>query len=61
MNKDQVKGRAQQAKGSIKEAAGKVVGNKSLEAEGKIAKTVGKGQATYGDVKEDVRDNAKKR
>lgn len=60
MNKDQVKGRVQQAKGSVKEATGKVVGNRSLEAEGKVDKTAGKGQAAYGDVKEKVRDAAKK-
>ena len=58
MNKDQVKGRAEQAKGAVKEVAGKVVGNRNLEAEGQIDKTTGKAQATYGDVKEDVKDAA---
>lgn len=61
MNKDQVKGRVEQAKGSIKEAAGKVVDNKKLENEGKVDKATGKSQATYGDVKEDVKDAANKR
>jgi uncharacterized protein YjbJ (UPF0337 family) len=60
MNKDQVKGRMEQAKGNVKEAAGKVVGNEKLEAEGKVDKTAGKAQATYGDVKEDVKDAVKK-
>lgn len=60
MNKDQVKGRAEQAKGSIKETAGKAVGNKELEAEGKVDKAAGKTQATYGDVKKDVKDAVKK-
>ncbi len=59
MNKDQVNGRVEQAKGSIKEAAGKVVGNPNLEAEGKVDKATGKAQATYGDVKEDVKDTVK--
>jgi len=36
MNKDQVKGRIEEAKGKVKEVAGKVVGNKDLEQEGKI-------------------------
>ena len=60
MNKDQVKGRAEQAKGTIKEAAGKVVGNKNLEAEGKMDKVGGKAQATHGDLKEKVADTIKK-
>jgi len=61
MNKDQVKGRVEQAKGSVKEATGKVVGNDRLQAEGKIDKVTGKTQATYGDVKEDIKDAVKKR
>jgi uncharacterized protein YjbJ (UPF0337 family) len=60
MNKDQVKGRVEQVKGSVKEATGKVVGNKDLEAEGKIDKATGKVQATYGDLKKDVKDAVKK-
>ena len=60
MNKDQVNGRMEQAKGSVKEAAGKVVGNEKLEAEGKVDKAAGETQATYGDVKEDVKDAVKK-
>jgi uncharacterized protein YjbJ (UPF0337 family) len=59
MNKDQVKGRMEQAKGSVKEATGKVVRSKKLEAEGQIDKATGKTQATYGDVKEDVKDASK--
>jgi uncharacterized protein YjbJ (UPF0337 family) len=56
MNKDQVKGRVEQAKGSIKETTGKVVGNRELEGEGAVDKATGKAQATYGDVKEKVKD-----
>lgn len=56
MNKDQVKGRIEQAKGAVKETTGKVVGNKKLETEGQIDKVTGKTQATYGDIKEDVKD-----
>jgi len=59
MNKDQVKGRVEQAKGSVKEATGKMVRSKKLEAEGQIDKAVGKAQATYGDIKEDVKDASK--
>ena len=31
MNKDQVKGRVEEAKGKVKEVAGKLVGNEKLE------------------------------
>jgi len=60
MNKDQVKGRVEQAKGAVKEATGKVVRNKKLENEGQIDKATGKAQATYGDIKEDVKDAVKR-
>ena len=56
MNKDQVKGRAEEVKGSVKETAGKVVGNTRLETEGAIDKTTGKAQAGYGDAKEKLKD-----
>jgi uncharacterized protein YjbJ (UPF0337 family) len=55
MNKDQVKGRIQEAKGKVKEVAGKIVGNKDLEQKGKIQNTDGKVQASYGDLREDVK------
>lgn len=56
INKDQIKGKANQVKGKIKEAAGDLVGNEKLEAEGKIQKNLGKTQAKYGDIKDDVKD-----
>jgi len=59
MNKDQVKGRVKEAKGKIKEVAGKLVGNESMEAEGKVERTLGKAQAKFGDVKKDVKDATK--
>ena len=55
MNKDQVKGRVEEAKGSIKEATGKVVGNPNLQSQGAVDKAAGKAQATYGDAKEKVK------
>ena len=55
MNKDQVKGRVEQAKGAVKETTGKVVGNPELEAKGTVDKASGKVQATYGDAKEKVK------
>jgi len=54
MNKDQVKGRAETAKGDVKEAAGKMVGNQRLAAEGRADQAAGKAQSKVGDVKHDV-------
>jgi uncharacterized protein YjbJ (UPF0337 family) len=56
MNKHQVKGRVEQAKGAVKEGTGRVLDNERLEAEGMIDKTVGKAQAEYGDAKERTQD-----
>ena len=55
MNKDQVKGRVEEAKGAVKETTGKIVGNKDLEAKGMVQKVAGKTQAGYGEVKEKVK------
>jgi uncharacterized protein YjbJ (UPF0337 family) len=54
MNKDQVNGRAETLKGDVKEAAGKVVGNERLTAEGQAEQVTGKVQSKVGDVKNDV-------
>jgi uncharacterized protein YjbJ (UPF0337 family) len=54
MNQDQMKGRGKEAKGNIKEAAGKAVGNERLQSEGQADQVEGKVQKTYGDVKRDV-------
>ena len=58
-NKDQVKGRVKESEGSIKEVAGKLVGNETLEAKGKVQKTLGQAQAKFGDVKQDMKDSKK--
>ncbi len=54
MNKDQVIGRVEQATGAIKEAAGKAVGNPTLEVKGKVQKNKGRAQAAVGDIKSDL-------
>ena len=59
MNKDQVKGRVSTVEGKIKQAAGKLVGNEKLEAEGKAQTTLGRARAKFGDVKQKVRGAAK--
>jgi uncharacterized protein YjbJ (UPF0337 family) len=56
MNKEQVKGVAQQGKGKgkVKEVTGDLTGKKSLEGEGDQVK--GKVRKSYGDAKENVKD-----
>jgi uncharacterized protein YjbJ (UPF0337 family) len=55
MDKDRINGSAEQAKGAVKEAAGKVLGDKKLENEGKTDKAVGKVQNAVGGLKDTVR------
>lgn len=59
MDKDRVEGIAKQVKGSVKEAAGKVVGDAKLEAEGKADKMAGKVQNAVGGAKDALRKAAK--
>ena len=49
MDKDWINGSAEQAKGAVKETAGKVFGDKKLETEGKTEKAAGKVQNAVGD------------
>ena len=55
MDKDRVEGSAKQVKGAIKDAAGKVIGDSKLQAEGKADKVEGKVQNTVGGFKDTVR------
>ena len=60
MDKNRVEGAVDQAKGSIKEAIGKVTGNDQLQAEGVADKVAGKAKSTLGEAKDAVRDAVKK-
>jgi len=55
MNKDQVKGRIKETVGKIKQAAGRILGNKNLEQKGTVQNAVGKVQTNYGDLKQDLK------
>ena len=55
MDKDRIKGVAQQAKGAIKETIGKATGDAKLEAEGKTDKVAGKMQNAVGGFKDTLR------
>jgi uncharacterized protein YjbJ (UPF0337 family) len=55
VNKDQVAGVTRQVKGSVKQAAGRVTGNRRTEAEGIADKIAGKLQKAYGDLKDKIK------
>ena len=59
MDKDRIEGAGKQVKGAIKDAAGKVTGDRKLQAEGKADKMVGKVQNEVGKAKDAFRDVAK--
>jgi len=59
INKDQVMGRVEEVKGTIKEVTGKLVDDKTLETKGNIQKNLGKAQAKLGELKEGVKDSLK--
>lgn len=55
MDKDRIDGSAEQAKGAVKETAGKIFGDKKLETDGKTDKAAGKMQNAIGGLKDAVR------
>ena len=55
MNRDQVDGRKKEVTGKIKEVTGKLLGDKKMEAKGKAKNIVGQAQATFGDIKSDLK------
>jgi uncharacterized protein YjbJ (UPF0337 family) len=60
MDKDRINGAADQAKGAIKETAGKVTGDTKLKVEGAIDKATGKVESAMGKARDDIRDEASK-
>ncbi len=52
MDKDRIKGAAHEAKGAVKEAAGKMIGDKKTQAEGAVEKGAGKIQNAAGQAKD---------
>ncbi|MEY8435051.1 CsbD family protein [Streptococcus hyointestinalis] len=54
MSEEKLKAKLDQAAGSLKEKVGKVTGDKKLEAEGFVDKTVAKGKELADDAKETV-------
>ena len=56
MNRDQVRGRVRIIRGRIRKMAGRSVGNKPLEAEGKREVATGTMQAGFGDAMKHLSD-----
>ncbi len=59
VDKDRVEGAGHQAKGAMKDAAGKVTGDEKMQAEGKSEKAEGKVQNAVGSTKDAARDAKK--
>ena len=56
MNKNRIKGSAEQAKGTVKEVVGNVTGDSKLENEGRADQVAGKVQNTVGGIKDAVKE-----
>ena len=59
MDKEHVKGAADKAKGAVKDTAGKMTGDTSLQAEGKMDKAKGAAHQAAGDIKDAARRASK--
>jgi uncharacterized protein YjbJ (UPF0337 family) len=61
MDKDRIAGAAKQAKGAVREAVGKAVGDSKLAAEGKSDKIEGKVQNAIGGLKDALKGSGANR
>jgi uncharacterized protein YjbJ (UPF0337 family) len=59
MDREHIKGAADKVKGAVKDTAGKLTGDKKLQAEGKLDKAKGSVHNVAGDVKDAARDASK--
>ena len=55
MDKNRIAGSAKEVKGKVKEIVGRAVGDRKLEAEGKVDKMKGKVQNAIGGLKDTLR------
>jgi uncharacterized protein YjbJ (UPF0337 family) len=60
MDKDRIEGSAKNVGGKVKEAAGKLIGDEKLKAEGRADQVEGKVQNAVGGAKDAIRDIMKK-
>ena len=54
MNKDEQKGKAEKAKGYVKEKAGELTGDRDLEAEGRSERAIGAAREKLGKARRKV-------
>ena len=59
MDKEHIKGAADKAKGAIKDAAGKMTGDKQMQSEGKMDKAKGAAHEAVGNAKDAIRSAQK--
>ena len=55
MNRDQIKGVAQQVKGKVNEVVGKATGNRTQQLKGDLQQATGTARKAFGDGKEKIR------
>jgi len=60
MDKERIKGAADKAKGAVKDTAGKMMGDRKMQAEGKMDKAKGAARQAAGDIKDAVRQTDKR-
>jgi uncharacterized protein YjbJ (UPF0337 family) len=58
MNKDEIKGKAEKAKGYVKDKVGEITNNPDLEAEGEAERAGGAAREVYGTAKRKVNEAA---
>ena len=56
MNRDEIKGKAEKAKGIVKEKAGELTNNPDLEAEGTVDRASGAVREGFGKAKRKVKE-----
>jgi uncharacterized protein YjbJ (UPF0337 family) len=56
MNRDEIKGKAQKAKGFVKDKAGEILNDPQLEAEGEIERAAGTMREGFGRAKRKVQE-----
>ena len=56
MDRDEIKGKAEKAKGYVKDKAGEILNNPDLEAEGEAERAAGTVREGYGKAKRTVRE-----
>ena len=59
MDREHIKGTAEKAKGTIKDTAGKITGDKKLQTKGKLDKVKGSAHNAAGDIKDTVKESSK--